>query len=181
MDAIEARARHQPLRGPGLRDRRHVDRTAAVVMDSLAPTRPAAAELERPTPTARRLAAASISPNTRRAYSGALRRLGGTAVPGGGPGRRRRAGDRPLGSCRAGVRAHEPGRVDHRRDARRELEDEPDGGALLGRGDRRTRGCGAVPLTLPRGGSPIIPFMGPHPPHQRQVLRALSPRRVVHR
>ena len=44
-------------------------------MDSLAPTRPAAAALERPTPTARRLAAASISPNTRRAYSGALRRL----------------------------------------------------------------------------------------------------------
>ena len=56
---------------------RHVDRTPAVVkMDSLAPTGPAAAELvERPTPTARRLAAASISPNTRRAYSGALRRL----------------------------------------------------------------------------------------------------------
>ena len=40
-----------------------------------APTRPAAAELERPAPTARRLAEASISPNTRRAYSGALRRL----------------------------------------------------------------------------------------------------------
>ena len=39
------------------------------------PTRPAAAELERPAPTARRLAEASISPNTRRAYSGALRRL----------------------------------------------------------------------------------------------------------
>ena len=42
---------------------------------TLAPTRPAAAELERPAPTARRLAEASISPNTRRAYSGALRRL----------------------------------------------------------------------------------------------------------
>ena len=54
-----------------------MDRTAAVVrrMDSLAPTRPAAAELERPTPTARRLAEASLSPNTRRAYAGALRRL----------------------------------------------------------------------------------------------------------
>ena len=54
-----------------------MDRTAAVVrrMDSIAPTRTAAAELERPTPTARRLAEASISPNTRRAYSGALRRL----------------------------------------------------------------------------------------------------------
>ena len=44
-------------------------------MDSLAPTRPAAAELDRPTPTARRLAEASLSPNTRRAYAGALRRL----------------------------------------------------------------------------------------------------------
>ena len=52
------------------------------------------------------------------------------------PGRRRRAGDRPLGARRAGVGAHEPGRVNDRRDARRELEDEPDGGALLGRGDR---------------------------------------------
>ena len=41
----------------------------------IAPTRPAAAELERPTPTARRLAEASLSPNTRRAYTGALRRL----------------------------------------------------------------------------------------------------------
>ena len=53
-----ARARHQPLRGPGLRARRHVDRTSAVVkMVSLAPTRHAASALERPTPTARRLAA----------------------------------------------------------------------------------------------------------------------------
>ena len=40
---------------------------------SVAPTGPA--ELDRPTPTARRLAEASISPNTRRPYSGALRRL----------------------------------------------------------------------------------------------------------
>ena len=51
-------------------------RTVAVVkMDALAPTRPAATTLERPAATARRLAEASISPNTRRAYSGALRRL----------------------------------------------------------------------------------------------------------
>ena len=34
-----------------------------------------ASDADRPTPTARRLAAASISPNPRRAYSGALRRL----------------------------------------------------------------------------------------------------------
>ena len=71
-----ARARPQPLRGSGLRGRRHVDRTSAVVkVDSLAPARPAAVALERPTPTARRLAEASLSPNTRRAYSGALQRL----------------------------------------------------------------------------------------------------------
>ena len=44
-----------------------------VTGSSLAPTRPAA--VDRPTPTARRLAEASISPNTRRAYTGALRRL----------------------------------------------------------------------------------------------------------
>ena len=43
--------------------------------DPRAPTRPAAAALEGPAPAARRLAAASVSPNTRRAYSGALRRL----------------------------------------------------------------------------------------------------------
>ena len=57
--------------------RRHVARTAAgVKMDTtLAPTCPAAAGLERPASTARRLAEASISPDTRRAYSGALRRL----------------------------------------------------------------------------------------------------------
>ena len=35
----------------------------------------AAAPLERPASTARRLAAASLSPNTRRAYAGALRRI----------------------------------------------------------------------------------------------------------
>ncbi|MCY4511106.1 MAG: hypothetical protein OXG35_29710, partial [Acidobacteria bacterium] len=40
---------------------------------SIASTSPA--ELERPAPTARRLAEASISPNPRRAYSGALCRL----------------------------------------------------------------------------------------------------------
>ena len=69
--------RHQPLRGPGLRARRHVDRTAAVVrrMDSIAPSGPPTAAVERPPPTALRLAEASLSPNTRRAYSGALRRL----------------------------------------------------------------------------------------------------------
>ena len=43
-------------------------------MDPPAPTRPAAA-LEGPAPAARRLVEASVSPNTRRAYSGALRRL----------------------------------------------------------------------------------------------------------
>ena len=36
---------------------------------------PAEAEIGRSTPTARRLVEASVSPNTRRAYAGALRRL----------------------------------------------------------------------------------------------------------
>ena len=46
-------------------------------MDPPAPTRPVAPDAsgERPAPTDRRLAAASISLNTRRTYSGALRRL----------------------------------------------------------------------------------------------------------
>ena len=48
-----------------------------MVTDSLTPAHPAAAELERPPPTARRLAEASISPNTRRAY----RTRGCSAVP----------------------------------------------------------------------------------------------------
>ena len=53
-----------------------MDRTPPVVkMDPPVPTRPAAAALEGPAPAARRLAAASVSPNTRRAYTGALRRL----------------------------------------------------------------------------------------------------------
>ena len=45
------------------------------VTDSLAPTRPAAATLERPPAPARRLAEASLAANIRRAYAGALRRL----------------------------------------------------------------------------------------------------------
>ena len=45
------------------------------VKDTLATRGPAAAPLERPASTARRLAAASLSPNTRRAYAGALHRL----------------------------------------------------------------------------------------------------------
>ena len=52
-----------------------MDRTPAVVKMMPTPTRPAAPALAGPAPTARRLAAASVSPNTRRAYAGALRRL----------------------------------------------------------------------------------------------------------
>ena len=48
------------------------------------------------------------------------------------------------------------GGVDDRRDAGRELEDEPNGGALLGRGDGRARGGGAVPLN-PGGGPEDLP------------------------
>ena len=43
--------------------------------DSPARTDPEEAAIGRPTPTARRLVEASVSPNTRRAYAGALRRL----------------------------------------------------------------------------------------------------------
>ncbi len=43
--------------------------------DSPARIDPAEAVIGRPTPTARRLVEASVSPNTRRAYAGALRRL----------------------------------------------------------------------------------------------------------
>ena len=38
-------------------------------------TDPEEAAIGRPTPTARRLVEASVSPNTRRAYAGGLRRL----------------------------------------------------------------------------------------------------------
>ena len=54
----------------------HVARTPAMVkMDPPAPTLPAAAALEGPAPAGRRLAAASVSPNTCRAYTEAMRRL----------------------------------------------------------------------------------------------------------
>ena len=43
--------------------------------DSPARTDPEEAAIGRPTATARRLVEASVSPNTRRAYTGALRRL----------------------------------------------------------------------------------------------------------
>ena len=42
--------------------------------DLPARTDPEEAAIGRPTPTARRLVEASVSPNTRRAYAGALRR-----------------------------------------------------------------------------------------------------------
>ena len=112
-------------------------------------------------------AAASPAPeDPRRA---ALAEDGGAAVPGRGPRRRHRARDRSLRPGRAGVGAHEPGRVDHRRDARRELEDEPDGGALLGRGDRRTRGGGAVPLS--RSGNFPRPHDAPHAGNHGRIRR----------
>ena len=54
---------------------------------------------------------------------------------------RREPGHRAFGARRVGVGADEPGRVDHRRDARRQLENQPHGGALLCRRNRGTR-CG---------------------------------------
>ncbi len=64
-----------------------------------------------------------------------------------------------------GVGAHEPGRVDHRRHARRQLEDEPDGRALLRLRDRRARRRRTVPVGDPgrcRGSSlePVGPTVG---------------------
>ena len=86
------------------------------------------------------------SPSPRGPGRAALAADGGAAIPGGGAVRRRGAGDRPLRPCGAGVGADEPGGVDDRRDAGRELEDLSDGGALLVRGDGRAGGGGAVPL-----------------------------------
>ena len=56
--------------------------------------------------------------------------------------------DRALGTGRTGVGADESRRVDRRRDARRELEDQPHGGALFCRSDRGTRCCRTVPLRV---------------------------------
>ena len=70
------------------------------------------------------------------------------AVHGRSGGRRRREpSDRALGAGRAGVGVDEPGRLDHRRDAGRQLEDKPHGGALLCRGDGGTRCSRALPLS----------------------------------
>ena len=52
------------------------------------------------------------------------------------------------GRVGAGVGADEPWRVDHRRDAGRELEDLSDGGTLLRRRDRRAWRCSTVPVVL---------------------------------
>ena len=66
--------------------------------------------------------------------------VGTNAVYGRGQSRRPRApGDRALGPGGAGIRAHQPRRVNHRRDARRKLENLEDGGALLRRRDRHPR------------------------------------------
>ena len=83
---------------------------------------------------------------------------GGAAVYGRGQGRRPRAPrDRPLGTGRPGERADQPRRVDYRRDARRQLENLEDGGALLGRCYRRARRRGALPLEA-------AGYAGPAPP-----------------
>ena len=62
---------------------------------------------------------------------------------------RREPGLRALRTGRAGVRADEPGRVDHRRDAGRELEDQPHGGALLRRCDCRAWSRRPLPVGCP--------------------------------
>ena len=60
---------------------------------------------------------------------------------------RRTPRDRALGAGRPRIGVDEPGRVDHRRHARRQLEDLPDGRALLRGRNRRARRR----LTLPVG------------------------------
>ena len=71
-------------------------------------------------------------------------------VHGRGAGRRCRVpGNRALRSGRSAVGTDEPWRVDHRRDVSRELEDQPDGGALFRWGDRGTRCRGALPVGRP--------------------------------
>ena len=97
---------------------------------------------------------------------------------------RRRAGERPLGACRSGVGADASRRVDDRCDAGRELEDEPDGGALLVRGDGRARGGGAVPLKpgwwpdrLPADAMPMRRHL-PHVAQSRSSVRRVVRRRL---
>ena len=71
------------------------------------------------------------------------------------------------------------GGVDDRRDAGRELEDLSDGGVLLGRGDGRARGGGAVPLNpvwrARRPAAPVWCLLDPVAVHPR-VCGAATPR-----
>ena len=55
-----------------------------------------------------------------------------------------------VGSRRLGERAHQARRVNHRRDAGRQLENLEDGGTLLGRRYRGARCRGAVPVDFPK-------------------------------
>ena len=128
---------------------------------------------------------AATRPEPGRSGRAAVAANGGVAVHGGGQGRRRRgAGDRPFGTGRAGVGADEPGRVDDRRDARRELEDEPDGSpttapgrpptAELSHGTSEISGRATLteaPLSDPRGGPQWEP-----PPRGGSPIRVAAPR-----
>ena len=73
--------------------------------------------------------------------------------------RRREQGDCPFGTGRACVRADEPGCVDHRRDARRELEDQPHGSALFCRRAVPSH----VTCRLPSGREQMSPASGTSP------------------
>ena len=67
------------------------------------------------------------------------------------------------------------GRLDHGRDARRQLEDQPHGGALLCRGDGGTR-CSrtlfVTPTPVPTGGPDDALQTGPRPPGRREPAGA---------
>ena len=94
---------------------------------------------------------------------------GGIAVHGRGAGSRcREADDCPLGPGRLGVGTDESRRIDHRRDAGRELEDFTDGGALLRWRDRRTWCRCTLPVSAARFLHPFrraITELGRHSTH----------------
>ena len=94
-----------------------------------------------------------------------------------GAGRRRRVpSDRALGTGRLGERVDEPGRIDHRRDARRKLEDQPHGGALLRRGDRGTRRCCTLPVAAYKGPARGWDLPTPPTPHGRSAAKPVAGR-----
>ena len=130
-----------------------------------------------PTSPTRRTATGSSSPSAaargrdegtrrRRTRSCAFAADGGA----GGRGRRWRASvTAHAGRVRLASELTSRVRVDHRRDARRELEDKPDGGALLGRADR-SRSADDLTKT-PRRGRAVPGWSSRRPPGRNSRVR----------